>query len=155
MTAAEMDPDLERALETFNDYAFDEHMEQFAEGATFVDPVLEAPVSGDEHRAYLEDAVDAFPDVHQEVDAVHDAGAVTVLESRFTGTHRGELEGIPPTGNAVEVPLASVIHRSDEGITHWRDYWNEQTFREQLGLTGTGLVTKLPRFALWKLRNAV
>jgi steroid delta-isomerase-like uncharacterized protein len=155
MTEADTDDRIELPLETFNDYAFDEHMEQFAEGATFVDPVLEAPVSGDEHRAYLEDAVDAFPDVHQEVDAVHDAGAVTVLESRFTGTHRGELEGVPPTGNAVEVPLASVIRCSEEGITHWRDYWNEQTFREQLGLAGAGLVTKLPGFALWKLRNAV
>lgn len=155
MAGDELDRRIERALETFNSDEMDDHMAQFADGATFLDPVLDEPVSGAEHRAYLVDVVEAFPDIHQEVDRVASAAGPTVIESTFSGTHEGPIEGIPPTGNTVEVPLVSVITVSEEGITAWRDYWDQQTFREQLGLTFPAVVGHLPTFVGWKVRNAV
>lgn len=79
------------------------------------------------------------------------AEEATVIESTFTGTHEGVLEGVPPTGETATVPLVSIITVGDEGITSWRDYWDQQTFREQLGLTFPAVVGHLPRFARWAL----
>jgi len=153
MADPDLDRHVERALATFNDHDIDGHMEAFAEGATFLDPVLDEPVSGEDHREYLLDVVEAFPDIRQEEARVIAAGEVTAMESTFAGTHEGPIEGIPPTGNAVEVPLASVITVSDDGITSWRDYWDQQVFREQLGLTFPAVLGHLPGFARWTVRE--
>ncbi|WP_435064860.1 ester cyclase [Halobaculum sp. EA56] len=155
MSASELDSRIERAMETFNEHDLDQHMAAFADGATFVDPVLDGEVSGENHRRYLAEVIEAFPDIHQEVDQVLCAGDPTVIESTFRGTHEGEIEGIPPTGNSVAVPLVSIISVSDEGITSWRDYWDQQTFRDQLGLTVPAVLGHLPRFARWKLADAL
>lgn len=149
MVAADLDPRIERALETFNDHDMDAHMQMFADGATFVDPVLDDPVTGEDHREYLQDVIDAFPDIRQEVQRVPCAGDPTVMESTFTGTHEGPIEGIPPTGNSVEVPLVSVVEVSGDGITSWRDYWDQGTFREQLGLTFPAVLRQVPGFVRW------
>lgn len=150
-----MNTHIQHALDTFNESDFEAHMAAFADGATFRDPVLDEPVSGDEHREYIEDVVDAFPDITQEPRRVLPAEEATVIESTFEGTHEGELEGVPPTGREVSVPLVSVISVSDEGITDWRDYWDQQTFREQLGLTVPAVFGHVPSFVIWKLRSAL
>lgn len=110
-------------------------------------------MSEEDHRTYLADIIVAFPDVHQEVKRVLCTGGPTVVESTFAGTHEDEIEGIPPTGNAVAVPLVSVIEVSDDGITAWRDYWDQQTFRDRLGLPVPAVGGHLPRFARWTLAD--
>lgn len=153
MADLDLHPHIERALATFNDGDLDSHMDEFADGATFTDPVLEEPVSGEAHRAYLQDVVDAFPDIHQEAEWAISEGDQTVFESTFSGTHEGEIEGIPPTGESVAVPLVSVITVSEDGSTEWRDYWDQVTFRTQLGLTFPAVIGHLPRFAAWTIRE--
>ena len=153
MADPDLDPRIERAMETFNDHEIDAHMEAFADGATFLDPVLEAPVSGADHREYLLDVIEAFPDIRQDVERAVVADGTVAMESTFAGTHEGPIEGVPPTGKRVEVPLASVITVSEEGITSWRDYWDQATFREQLGLTFPAVLGQVPGFALWTIRN--
>lgn len=155
MSGSELDPHIERAMETFNQHDLDQHMAEFADGATFIDPVLDGKVTGEEHRSYLADVITAFPDIHQEVDRVVCADEPTVIESTFEGTHKGEIDGIPPTGNSVTISLVSIISVSDTGITSWRDYWDQQTFREQLRLTVPAVLGHLPRFARWKLSEAL
>jgi steroid delta-isomerase-like uncharacterized protein len=113
--------------------------------------VLDSPVSGDAHREYLVEVVEAFPDLRQEIKTVHSRANPTVIESTFTGTHEGPLEGVPPTGETATVPLVSVIRVSDDGITEWRDFWDQVTFREQLGLTFPAVLGHVPRFLRWKL----
>ncbi|MFB6106368.1 MAG: ester cyclase [Halobacteriaceae archaeon] len=151
------DPDLparvERALATFNEGDLDGHMDLFAPGGTFRDPVLDDPVSGDAHRAYLHDVYEAFPDIHQEAERAVTGDGRVAFESTFTGTHEGPIEGIPPTGASVSVPLASVVEFTDDGITDWRDYWDQSTFRAQLGLTFPDVVALLPRLAAARLRG--
>lgn len=155
MDNPDLDPHIQRAMETFNDHDLDRHMSEFADGATFVDPVLEGEVTGEDHRTYLAEVIEAFPDIHQEVDRVLCSGDPAVLESTFYGTHEGEIEGIPPTGNSVAVPLVSIIAVSDAGIMSWRDYWDQQTFRGQLGLTVPEVFGQIPKFARWKLSEAL
>lgn len=155
MTEYGMGPDVERAIQAFNDHDADRLLDQMAEGATFTDP-LETDVSGAELHAYTVELFEAFPDIRLEVDRVIASdGAVVAIEGTYVGTHEGPLEGVPPTGKTVEVPTMTVIDVGDDGITAWRDYWDGQTFAEQLGLTFPDILPLLPRIAVGKLRHAV
>lgn len=155
MVEPDMDPHVERAIEAFNDHDVDRLMDQMAEDATFTDP-LEAEISGAELREYTIEIFEAFPDLRLEVKRVISSDdGVVAIECDYLGTHEGALEGIPPTGNAVVVPGVTVIDVSDDGITSWRDYWDQETFSEQLGLTFPQIVPLIPRIALAKVSESV
>ena len=58
------------------------------------------------------------------------------MAERWTGrgTHRGELQGIPPTGKRVEVP-GSVFYRIVGGkIVEFRGLFNMMSLMQQLGV---------------------
>lgn len=153
MVTDDMDPHVRRAVESFNDQDAEGVVAEFAEGGTFTDP-LEEEVAGEELRAYCAELFVAFPDVRFEQNRVvtSDDGA-TAIEGVYTGTHEGTLEGIPATGRSVAVPSVSVIATSEDGITYWRDYWDQEEFAEQLGLTFPDVLPLLPRMVLAKLRE--
>lgn len=50
-----------------------------------------------------------FPDITIEVDDVITSDSHIAFRSTMTGTHRGELMGIPPTGRGVTVRLVDMI----------------------------------------------
>lgn len=155
MAEHNMDPHIERAIEAFNDHDIDQLMNQMAEDATFTDP-LEADLSKAELREYTVEIFDAFPDLHIEVKRVISSDdGVVAIECDYVGTHEGSLEGIPPTGNSVVVSSMTVIDVSDDGITSWRDYWDQQTFSEQVGLTFPEIVPLIPKIAVGKIREFV
>lgn len=155
MVETDMNPHVDRAIEAFNDHDVEGLMDQMAADATFTDP-LETDVSGAELREYTVEIFEAFPDLRLDVKRVISSDdEVVAIECHYVGTHEGSLEGIPPTGNSVEVPSMTVIDVSDEGITSWRDSWDQQTFSEQLGLTFPDIVPLIPRIAVAKVRQAV
>lgn len=55
----------------------------------------------------------AFPDLHIEVTEVIAEGDSIAATARMTGTHRGELLGMAPTGRRVSVTNMTVIHMRD------------------------------------------
>jgi len=63
----------------------------------------------------------AFPDLHYEVkDVIATEDAVTIRVV-MTGTHRGDLFGLPPTGRRVQVDQINIEHIRDGRIVeHWR-----------------------------------
>lgn len=150
-----MDPQIERAIEAFNDHDPDRLMDEMAEDATFTDP-LEVDISGAELHDYTVGIFEAFPDIRLEVKRFISSGdGVTAIECDYVGTHKGSLEGIPPTGNSVAVPSMTVIDISDDGITSWRDYWDQQAFSEQPGLTFPDIVPLIPKIAVAKVRESI
>jgi steroid delta-isomerase-like uncharacterized protein len=77
----------------------------------------------------------AFPDLTIDVRRQHLAGDdVSIVEYAFAGTHRGELEGIPATGRAIEVVACSVVEVRDGRIVEERDYYDTMTLMTQLGV---------------------
>jgi steroid delta-isomerase-like uncharacterized protein len=65
--------------------------------------------------------LDAFPDLHMDVEDLIVDGAKTVARARITGTHRGDFMGVPPTGSSVDVQLIDIMRFDGAGqvCEHW------------------------------------
>lgn len=155
MSSSDMEPHVARAIEAFNEHDPDGVLEEMAEGGTFTDP-LEEGLTGAEFHEFTAEIFEAFPDVRHEVSRVITSNdGVTAIEGRYIGTHEGPLEDIPPTGNSVVVPSMTVIDVSDDGITSWRDYWDQQTFAEQLGLEFPAILPLVPKILVKKVKETL
>jgi steroid delta-isomerase-like uncharacterized protein len=136
-----MDPHVERAFEAFNDHDPEGVVAAFAEGGTFEDPVGDEPMSAAAFGESCAEMFEGFPDARWEVERVMTGpDGTTAVEATFYGTLEGSFEGIEPTGESVELSAVSVITVGEDGITHWRDYWDQQTFKRQLGLASPSSV---------------
>jgi len=63
----------------------------------------------------------AFPDLRMDAEEVLVSGDKTVTRARASGTHQGELMGMPPTGKRVDVQLIDIMQFNDAGVIseHW------------------------------------
>jgi predicted ester cyclase len=82
--------------------------------------------------------LDAFPDAHVEIHALHISGDVAVEEGTFTGTHRGVLHtpagDVPPTGRRLAADYIQVLHFRDGMTTSFNLMYDRLELLEQLGL---------------------
>lgn len=78
-----------------------------------VSPTL-PPLDLDEQIERLTGFRHAFPDITLTVEEVTAEGDRIAFRSTITGTHRGELAGLPPTGRRVAVGLVDIV-RVDDG----------------------------------------
>jgi steroid delta-isomerase-like uncharacterized protein len=75
----------------------------------------------------------SFPDWHSTVEELIAEGDKVAELWTGRGTHRGELQGIPPTGKRVEVP-GSVFYRIVDGkIVEFRGQLDMMGLMQQLG----------------------
>jgi steroid delta-isomerase-like uncharacterized protein len=99
------------------------------------DPALPEPATGPRG---LEDVVriyrGAFPDLNLVVEEMHSAGDVVMARWRASGTHRGDLMGISPTGKRSEVTGLNLIRFSDGQITDEWIEWDQLGMLRQLGV---------------------
>jgi steroid delta-isomerase-like uncharacterized protein len=63
--------------------------------------------------------------------------SVSIVEYTFSGTHKGEFEGIDPTGKTMEVAGCSVIEVRNGKIVQERDYYDNMALLTQLGVADT------------------
>jgi Predicted ester cyclase len=63
----------------------------------------------------------AFPDLQMRAEEVLTSGDKTVIRVRATGTHQGEMMGMPPTGKSIDVKLIDIMQFNDAGMIceHW------------------------------------
>ena len=78
----------------------------------------------------------ALPDAHYELESVVGSGDEAVCRVRLTGTHQGELFGIPATGNKVDVLIIDWVRLNASGqvVEHW-GVMQEGALMAQLGVT--------------------
>lgn len=130
----DVDPTVARAMDAFNDHDTERLMAEFAEDVTFSDP-FQDELNKAELRAFTDEVFEAFPDVRYEQHRVISGSeGATAVEVTIHATHEGEFDGIPPTGQTVALPGVTIVEVSENGITSWRDYFDKQSFAEQLGL---------------------
>ena len=76
----------------------------------------------------------AFPDWRQEVREFVTDGRTVVARMRCTGTHRGEWQGIPPSGRRMNIDEVYFFRLADDRIT---GLWGlEDTWTRTRQLTG-------------------
>jgi len=107
-----------------------------AEDVIWRDVALGLPMQGPEA---LEEAargyMTAFPDLRVTVNSYVVDGLRLAQEWTSTGTHKGEILGIPPTGRWVKTYGALVTTCDDEGrVIEGSVYWNPLEMLRQLGL---------------------
>ncbi len=81
----------------------------------------------------------AFPDLRMDPEEVLVSGDKTVTRVRATGTHQGELMGMPPTGRSVDVKLIDIMQFNDAGMI--REHWglvDMLSMMQQLGAIPEG-----------------
>jgi len=78
---------------------------------------MSSPVDWNEHRRLLTGVNNSFPDLrHEIIDMVAEGDKVAVRLS-VTGTHKGDFQGIPPTGNKLSLDEMGFITIIDGKIT--------------------------------------
>jgi C-1 hydroxylase len=84
-------------------------------------------------RAYMA----AFPDLRLEETSATLVPPRLALELTVTGTHRGELLGVPATGRWTENYVAAIVTFDESGLMiEGTLYWNPLAMMSQLGVTG-------------------
>ena len=100
------------------------------------DVALGMPLSGREAlRSAARRYMSAFPDLRVEATSSTLAGPRLVQELTVTGTHQGELLGVPATGRWTEIYAAVIItYDEDAMVIEGAAYWNLLAMLQQLGV---------------------
>lgn len=80
-----------------------------------------------------------FPDLRIDPEDVLLSGDKVVMRGKLTGTHQGDLMGMPATGKSIDVPLIDIIRFGDDGLAH--EHWgivDTMTMMQQLGVSPDG-----------------
>jgi steroid delta-isomerase-like uncharacterized protein len=100
------------------------------------DAVIHEPVTGtpEDLKAVATTIRSAFPDWHSTVEEVIVEGDRVAERWTGRGTHRGEFQGISPTGKQVEVS-GVVFYRIEDGkIAEFRGQYDRMGLMQQLGV---------------------
>lgn len=73
------------------------------------------------------------PDIRHNVEEVLSAGALVSVRSVVTGTHLGEVLGLPPTGTQFRIDHATFAHVRDGKIAEIWEIADSAALLEQLG----------------------
>jgi steroid delta-isomerase-like uncharacterized protein len=149
----------ERYTDAWNDHDPDAVVAQFASDGTYVDPSLDDPLSRAQVTDFVAETVAAFPDVRfterQVTTAESSENLVLTAEWTMTGTHEGSFQGLPPTGETIEIEGVDIVTITDEGITSINGYFDQSAVMSQLGLTFPTVLGKVPTLAVGAVRAAL
>ena len=103
------------------------------------------------YDSYVQELRTGLPDFHFTEDMIVSRGDVVIVEFTITGTHDGELKGIPPTGRKLELRGMEKFRVVDGKIQEMYAYFDTQEIPEQLGLTCPAVIGQLPKLVLRKV----
>jgi len=87
-------------------------------------------------RQHFSTYIAAFPDCKITIDDILAETDKVLLRWTATGTHRGELAGIAPTGNRVNVPGNLTVRISGGKIVEDYNLWDTLKLAQQIGAVG-------------------
>ena len=108
----------------------------FVDDCVFEDVTFGVVARGKEElRAFANRAFAAIPDFKYGLRSRFAAGKWAVIEWVMSGTHKGDLPGIPATGKSFSSVRGSTILKLDAGkIRRESDYWDAASVMKQVGL---------------------
>ena len=97
--------------------------------------IIHSPDVGDTEglKAFNQSLRAAFPDWHSTPEELVAEGDMVVERWTGRGTHRGEFQGLAPTGRTVEVPGVVFYRIRDGRIIEFRGSFDRLRLLEQLG----------------------
>ena len=121
MSAEENKAVIRRWIEAYNERDLEAEAEVLAPDYVAHVPAAPGPLEGLESwRQFSGSFAEAFPDIRLTVEEIFSEGDLVAARVAFRGTHRGEFQGIPPTGK--EVAFTSIeVNRVVGGKVeeHW------------------------------------
>ena len=129
----------EQTLAVMNSHDLTRDLEIYADNYQFDGPGASGTMTYEQSQAYLQGFIDAFPDLHFEINrTIADEDSV-VLNWTAVGTHSGALptpsgNSIPPTGKTSKVYGSTTYHFKNGKISHGWTYWDMASLLAQLGL---------------------
>lgn len=101
------------------------------------DVVIHEPEVGSREglKAFASALRAAFPDWHSTVEEMLVEGDRVVERWTGRGTHRGDFQGISPTGRVVAVPGVVLYRIAGGKITEFRGQFDRMSLMQQLGAT--------------------
>ena len=125
-----------KELEVLNRQDVEGVLAFYTDDVVFEDVSLPEPLQGKAAmREFMAGIYAAFPDLHVEVHSIFGEENIVAAEYDLVGTHRGELEGQPPTGKTFRVRAVSVYEYDGNRFTRETFYWDSASMLRQLGLT--------------------
>ncbi|RJP82317.1 MAG: ester cyclase [Candidatus Zixiibacteriota bacterium] len=98
------------------------------------DPTWPHDVHGPEGlKEFVAELRGAFPDLQQTVDQLVVEGDLVACRWTATGTHRGELFEIPPTGKEVCMGGMDILRLANNRIVEDWSYWDALGLLQQVG----------------------
>jgi steroid delta-isomerase-like uncharacterized protein len=96
---------------------------------------LSAAIHGpDAAQKFIEMYLHAFPDLHFTIEQILATGSSVITRWHATGTHRGELMGIPPTNRAGSIHGCTVNELKNGKIVREWAYWDGATLLRNIGI---------------------
>ncbi len=121
MSAEENKAVLRRWIEAYNERDLETEASLLSPDYVAHVPAAPGPLEGLEAwRQFTGAFAQAFPDIRLTVEDIFSEGEMVAARVAFRGTHRGEFQGVPPTGK--EVAFTSIeVNRVVEGKVeeHW------------------------------------
>jgi steroid delta-isomerase-like uncharacterized protein len=113
----------------------DELLSLFADDCLYEDVTFGAVNRGrGQLRTFAEGVFSAVPDFRIDVTTCFADGNRATIEWILSGTHRGDLPGMPATGKRFSVRGATVLELQTHKICRNSDYWDAATIMKQVGL---------------------
>ncbi len=124
--------------EVYDQRRLDVADEIFAPDFTLHDPDLPGGARGPEGmKRVVETFVGAFPDLQVSLDDGFSSGDKVVTRWTSMGTHQGELMGIAPTGNRVEVTAVGIWRVAEGKIAEAWVVFDALGMMQQLGVASS------------------
>lgn len=135
---AQTTPDSEQVVRTYenlwNERDYAQIPEVVSESFVHVDPAAGEMRGHDSLEAFIREITTGFPDFQIEILNLLASEGLVMDEAKFTMTHEGEFNGIPPTGREVEFRGMAIHHVENGKLQEHRQYYDKQDFFAQLGL---------------------
>jgi len=125
---------LRRFLDTYEAHDLDGLWNFYSHDCRF--PVLERfgiDPTWDNYKIFMTTFIDAFPDIHHHIDKVVTDGESVWALYTMTGTHRGPIRGVQPTGKRVRYPIVAMYQVVGSVITEADFVSDDLRMMHQLG----------------------
>jgi steroid delta-isomerase-like uncharacterized protein len=120
--------------EVWNERKFDVVDELISSSHAFHDPnVSGSQIGPDAYKQQMARFTTAFPDLHFAIEDIVSEKDKLVVSWMISGTHKGEYEGIPPTGKKISVEGITINHIANGKILDSYVSWDALGLMRQLG----------------------